>query len=394
VEATVERIGIGMVGHGFMGKAHSQAWRTVAHAFELPLRPELVALAGRDPGRAREAADRLGWADVEPDWRALVGRPDVDLVDICTPGAGHAPIALAALAAGKHVLCEKPLANTLAEAEEMVAAADRARDNGVRAMTGFNYRRVPALALAGRLVAEGRLGPVRHVRARYLQDWLTDPAAPSSWRLDASLAGSGALGDLGAHLVDLVGFLLPEHPIESVVATMATFTPERPAPGGGTAPVTVDDAAAWLARCGPVLATFGVTRCATGRRNGLQLEIDGERGSIGFDLERLNELALYETGMVPQGFRLVLVTEPDDPYISAWWPPGHTLGWEHTFIHQAADLLTAIAESRDPAPSFADGLSVQRVLDAVARSAATGAWVRCDGQDPERQRGGERRAPA
>jgi predicted dehydrogenase len=404
-------LGVGMVGYAFMGRAHSQAWRTVDRVFELPLRPRLAAICGRDKAAAESAAGRLGWAAAETDWRALIARDDVQLIDIAAPGGLHAPIAIAALQAGKHVLCEKPLANTLAEAERMSAAADAAFPSRARAMVGFNYRRVPALALARRLVEQGRIGRLRHVRAVYLQDWLVDPDSPLTWRMQAEQAGSGALGDLGAHIVDLARFLTGDE-IAGVSAVSATFVEERPlldgpadgpggAPGDGsgtpvaggakaadgtrrTGRVTVDDAVVFSARFGSgALGSFEATRYAAGRKNGLRIELNGAAGSLAFDLERLNELEFYDgddtDGGATAGFRRILVTEPGHPYLSGWWPPGHTLGWEHTFTNQARDLLTAIADGGQPAPSFGDGLAVQRVLDAVQRSAAAGSgWVAVD----------------
>ncbi|MFI7319746.1 Gfo/Idh/MocA family protein [Streptomyces venezuelae] len=376
-------LGVGMVGYAFMGAAHSQGWRTVGRVFDLPVRPVLSAVCGRDGGAVRAAADRLGWAAAETDWRALIARDDVDLVDICTPGDSHAEIALAALEAGKHVLCEKPLANTVEEAEAMAEAAERARARGQVAMVGFNYRRVPALALARRMVAEGRLGALRHVRLTYLQDWLVDASFPLTWRLRKDRAGSGALGDLGAHIVDLAQYLVGE-PVAGVSALTETFVRERPllegassgltAEGGsrlGT--VTVDDAAVFTARFpSGALASFEATRFAAGRKNALRLELNGSEGSLAFDLERLNELSFHDhtEPAASSGFRRILVTEPDHPYVDAWWPPGHGLGYEHTFVHQARDLLHAIATGERPEPSFADGLSVQRVLAAVEESAA------------------------
>ncbi|MBC7272732.1 MAG: Gfo/Idh/MocA family oxidoreductase [Streptomyces sp.] len=373
---------VGMVGYAFMGAAHSQGWRTAGHVFDLPMRPELTAICGRDATAVRAAADRHGWASAETDWRALVARDDIDLVDICTPGDSHAEIALAALAAGKHVLCEKPLANTVEQAEAMSAAAESAAERGQLAMVGFNYRRVPATALARRMVAEGRLGTLRHVRVTYLQDWLTDPRFPLTWRLRKEHAGSGSLGDLGAHIVDLAQHLAGE-PLAGVSALTETFVRHRPLPGGptsglaavsadGTGEVTVDDAALFTGRfASGALASFEATRYATGRKNALRLELNGERGSLAFDLERLNELWFHD-GTEPDtysGFRRILVTEPDHPYLEAWWPPGHGLGYEHTFVHQVRDLVHAVAEGRRPEPSFADGLQVQRVLAAVEESA-------------------------
>ena len=367
-----------MIGYAFMGRAHSLAWDTVSRVFDVPLRPRLAAVCGRDQAAAQAVADRFGWAAAETDWRALIARDDVQLVDICAPGDLHAPAAIAALAAGKHVLCEKPLANTLAEAEAMKAAADAAAGAGARAMVGFNYRRVPALALARRLVEQGRIGTLRHFRAVYLQDWLADPRAPMTWRLQAERAGSGALGDLGAHVVDLARYLTGDE-VAGVSALSATFTRSRPlADGSGSGAVTVDDAVVFTARLGSgALASFEVTRCATGRKNALRVELNGSAGSLAFDLERLNELEFLDAGddSASGGFRRVLVTEAGHPYLDAWWPPGHTLGWEHTFTHQARDLLAAIAGGAQPSPSFGDGLAVQRVLDAVARSAASGnSW--------------------
>jgi predicted dehydrogenase len=373
---------VGLVGYAFMGAAHSQAWRTAPHFFDLPLRPELTALAGRDASRVREAAERLGWASTETDWRRLVERDDVDLVDVCTPGDTHAEIAIAALDAGKHVLCEKPLANTVAEAEAMAAAAARAAARGVRSMVGFTYRRVPAIALARQLVAEGRLGTIRHVRAQYLQDWIADPAAPMSWRLEKDKAGSGALGDIGAHIVDLTQHITGQR-LTGVSALLETFVRERPLPaaggsltgvgGEGTGTVTVDDAAVFIARFdGGALGSFEATRFALGRKNAIRIEINGSAGSLAFDFEDMNVLHFYDGGdpAATAGFRRIVVTEPDHPYIAAWWPAGHGLGYEHGFTHQVVDLVSAIAKDDDPTPSFADGLQVQRVLDAVERSAA------------------------
>ncbi|WP_405774273.1 Gfo/Idh/MocA family protein [Streptomyces sp. NBC_01538] len=382
VEADTPALGVGMVGYAFMGAAHSQGWRTVGHVFDLPRRPALAAICGRDAGAVRAAAKKHGWAAAETDWRALIERDDVDLVDICTPGDSHAEIALAALAAGKHVLCEKPLANTVEEAEAMTAAAEEAERRGQLAMVGFNYRRLPATALARSMVAEGRLGRLRHVRVTYLQDWLVDPGFPLTWRLRKETAGSGALGDLGAHIVDLAQYLVGE-PLAGVSALTETFVRERPLPGGptsglsaaaasGTGQVTVDDAAVFTGRfASGALASFEATRYATGRKNALRIELNGEQGSLAFDLERLNELEFHD-GTEPgthAGFRRILVTEPDHPYLEAWWPPGHGLGYEHSFIHQARDLVHAIAAGSRPSPSFADGLQVQRVLAAVEESA-------------------------
>lgn len=381
-------IGIGLIGHSFMGAVHSQAWRSVHRFFDGELEPQMAVLAGRDPGRAKDAAARFGWAESTADWRDLLRRTDIDLVDVCTPGDSHAEIAIAALAAGKHVLCEKPLANSVAEAERMVQAAGAAAGRGVRAMVGFNYRRVPAVALAARLVADGRLGRLHHVRALYLQDWIADPAAPLVWRLQAERAGSGALGDIGAHIVDAAQFVTGQR-IASVSGLTETFVRERPlvddlgdgrlgrvGPGGGDdrrGPVTVDDCALFTARLdGGAVATFEATRFATGRKNAMRLEVNGSAGSLSFDFEAMNELWFHDHTLPEEeaGYRRILVTEPGHPYAGAWWPPGHGLGYEHAFTHQAHDLLTAIADGTDPAPSFADGLQVQRVLDAVVRSAA------------------------
>ncbi|MFD9320946.1 Gfo/Idh/MocA family protein [Streptomyces sp. NPDC060053] len=381
-EAGKQPLRVGMVGYAFMGAAHSQGWRTAGRVFDLPRRPVLAVICGRDPSAARAAADRHGWAATETDWRALIARDDVDLVDICTPGDSHAEIAVAALAAGKHVLCEKPLANTVEEAETMTRAAEAAHARGQVAMVGFNYRRVPATALARRMVAEGRLGTLRHVRVTYLQDWLVDREFPLTWRLRRELAGSGSLGDLGAHIVDLAQHLAGER-LAGVSAITETFVRQRPLPGGptsglsaaatgGTGTVTVDDAALFNGRfTSGALASFEATRFATGRKNALRLELNGERGSLAFDLERLNELWFHDATEpgTHAGFRRILVTEPDHPYLDAWWPPGHGLGYEHTFVHQARDLVHAVAEGSRPEPSFADGLQVQRVLAAVEESA-------------------------
>ncbi|MEQ4718938.1 Gfo/Idh/MocA family oxidoreductase [Nonomuraea sp. B19D2] len=370
-------IGVGMIGYAFMGRVHSQAWRSVGAFFDLPLTPHMAAISGRSKERTQAAAAQLGWAGVETDWRELIKRDDVQIVDICTPGDTHAEIAIAALQAGKHVLCEKPLANTVEEAEAMVRAAAAAPG---KSMVAFNYRRVPAVALARRFVEEGRIGEIRHVRAAYLQDWIVDPEFPLVWRLQKDKAGSGALGDIGAHIVDAAQFITGQT-LVGVSALTETFIKERPlaaeSAGLGASradsmgQVTVDDAALFIGRLsGGGLASFEATRFAFGRKNAMRIEINGSLGSLAFDFEAMNELWFSSGG---GGFERILVTEPDHPYVGAWWPPGHGLGYEHTFTHEIKDFLEAIATGADPSPSFADGLRVQRVLEAVEQSAAEGS---------------------
>src|SRR4051794_10590434 len=383
---------VAMVGYAFMGAAHSQAWRNAHRFFDLPATPEPAVLCGRDADAVAAAASRMGWAESATDWREVVTRDDIDVVDVSSPGDTHRDIAIAALEAGKHVLCEKPLSNTVAEAEEMTAAAEAAEQRGVFSMVAFNYRRTPALALARELVSEGRIGRVHHIRAQYLQDWIVDPAFPLVWRLQKDKAGSGALGDIGAHVVDLAFFLTGER-LAGVSGTLQRFVDRRPLPdhaaglsaglrgSGGNAmgEVTVDDAAAFFGRTeSGALATFEATRFATGRKNAMRIELNGSAGSLAFDFERLNELHVYD-GTVPAadaGFRRILATEPDHPYAAAWWPPGHGLGYEHTFVHEVADFVRDVASGTPPVPSFADGLYVQRVMDAVERSsAASSTWT-------------------
>jgi predicted dehydrogenase len=380
-----------MIGYAFMGAAHSQGWRNAHRFFDLPARPVMQVVCGRTESATRDAAERMGWAGWTTDWRDVLQRDDVHVVDICTPGDSHAEIALAALAAGKHVLCEKPLANSVAEAEEMTDAAEAARARGVLSMVGFNYRRTPALAYARQLVEQGAVGTVRHIRAQYLQDWIVDPEFPLVWRLQKEKAGSGALGDIGAHIVDLSQFLTGQQ-LTEVAGHLTRFVDRRPLPeaasglsGTGqtrheTGEVTVDDAAVFFGRTdGGALATYEATRFATGRKNGMRIEINGSAGSLAFDFEAMNELHVYD-GTVPAsqaGFRRILVTEPDHPYAGAWWPPGHGLGYEHTFVNEIADFVRDVTAGTPPTPSFADGLQVQRVLDAVERSSADDArWTK------------------
>jgi predicted dehydrogenase len=372
-EGSGGRIGVGMVGHAFMGAVHSHAWRSAHRFFDLPLTPDLAVLGGRDLAKTKAAAAKYGWADVRTDWRELVASPDVQIVDVCTPGDTHAEIAIAALEAGKHVLCEKPLANSVAEAEAMAEAAARAAERGVRSMVAFNYRRVPALAYARTLIEAGRLGTIRHVRAQYLQDWLSDEQAPMAWRLQKDKAGSGALGDIGAHIIDATQFLLGET-ITGVSALTDTFVHTRPWPdGGGTGDVTVDDCALFTARfASGAVGSYEATRFALGRKNAMRVEINGSLGSLAFDFESMNELSFFDGANPTEegGFRRILVTEPTHPYVGAWWPPGHLLGYEHTFTHEVVDFVRAIADGTDPHPSFADGLQVQRVLAAIEDSAS------------------------
>ncbi|MFC6046196.1 Gfo/Idh/MocA family protein [Nocardioides hankookensis] len=372
-----------MIGHAFMGKAHSQAWRTAARMFELPVEPVMAVLCGQDIGRATAAAVQLGWAEAADDWRSVIARDDIDLVDICTPGDSHAEIAIAALEACKHVICEKPLANSTLEAEAMANAAAQAHATGARAMVGFTYRRVPAVALARQLIANGRVGDVRHVRAQYLQDWIADPEAPMNWRLEKDRAGSGALGDIGAHIVDLTQYLLDDQ-IAQVTADLRTFVKDRPIAGTGDALipdrrglVTVDDAAAFIATfAGGALGVFEATRFATGRKNAIRIEINGSCGSLAFDFEDMNVLHFYDATepAATAGFRRILATEPEHPYVEAWWPAGHGLGYEHGFTHQIVDFVNAVAAGTDPTPTFVDGLHVQHVLDTIERSAEARSW--------------------
>jgi predicted dehydrogenase len=379
---------VAMVGHGFMGAAHSQGWRTAPRFFDLPVEPRMKVIVGRDEERTQASARKFGWDESATDWRSVLARDDIDLIDICTPGDSHTEIAIAALEAGKHVLCEKPLANSVEDAERMAAAASSAAKFGVFAMVGFSYRRVPALVLAKQLIGQGRLGEIRQARAQYLQDWLTDADDPMTWRLDKSLAGSGALGDIGAHAIDAVQFITGQS-VDAVSGILRTFVGERPLLAesvglGGIASdergqVTVDDAALFSGRLsGGALGSFEATRFATGRKNAFRLEFHGSKGALAFDLERLNELEFYDRTepIETQGFRRILVTEPQHPYMEAWWPAGHAIGYEHLFSHQVRDLIVDICEKRQPTPSFADGLQVQRVLQAVELSSESdSSWI-------------------
>jgi predicted dehydrogenase len=384
--STKPSLGVAMIGYGFMGAAHSQGWRVAPRFFDLDAEPVMHTIVGRDAARVEAARQKFGWQFAQTDWRRVIEDPAIDVVDICSPGASHVEIAIAALDAGKHVLCEKPLANTVDEAERMVVAAERAASVGVRSMVGFSYRRVPAIGFARRLIEEGRLGEIRQVRAVYLQDWLTDENGPMTWRLDKDQAGSGSLGDIGAHAVDLVEHLTGSR-LSGVSGTVETFVTERPLLGetvglSGTASdergrVTVDDAA-WFTgrleggRADRAIGAFEATRYATGRKNALRIELSGSLGAIAFDLESMNELQFYDATAPAgeQGFTRILVTEPEHPYMANWWPTGHAIGYEHAFSHEVADFVDAITAGTAPEPSFADGLHVQRVLAAVQRSAA------------------------
>ena len=391
-----ENLRVAMIGYGFMGAAHSQGWRVAPRFFDLPAQPSMSVVVGRNHAAVTAAAEKWGWQEAATDWRDVIARDDIDVVDIVTPGDTHAEIAIAALEAGKHVLCEKPLANSVAEAEAMTDAAARAAERGVRSMVGFTYRRVPAATFARDLVAAGRIGEIRQVRASYRQDWLMDAEAPLTWRMQKDRAGSGALGDIGAHAVDLSEYITGLR-LQSVSGVIDTIVAERPLLGegrglSGTAStergaVTVDDIALFSGRYGASdggyapLGIFEATRFATGRKNALTIEVSGSLGAVSFDLERMNELDFYDATLpsTEQGFRKILVTEHDHPYLAPWWPAGHMLGYEHGFSHQVVDFVTAIAEGTQPRPSFEDGLHVQRVLDAVERSSAAGSsWISTD----------------
>ena len=372
-------INVALIGYAFMGKAHSNAWRQVSAFFSPRLIPKMKVLCGRTRTAVEAAAHRYGWEQAGTDWREVIARDDIDLVDVSTPGDSHAEIAIAAARAGKAVFCEKPLANSVREAERMLAAVERA---GVTHMICHNYRRVPAVVLAKRLIDSGALGTIRHFRGTDLQDWIVDAAFPLVWRLDKSKAGSGALGDIGSHVIDLARMLVGE--IAEVAAATETFVKERPLPGNvrKKGRVTVDDAAVAAVRfAGGAIGTIEATRMAPGRKNYNRFEINGSLGSLAFDLERLNELDVCLTDGHPEtrGFRTILVTEATQPYIDAWWPPGHIVGWEHTFTHTVFDLLEAVADGRVPSPSFVDGVRNQRVLEAIERAAGSRRWVRIKG---------------
>ncbi|GAB4128145.1 MAG: Gfo/Idh/MocA family oxidoreductase [Roseiflexaceae bacterium] len=379
-------IGVGLVGYKFMGKSHSNAYRQVASFFpDVALKPVMRALCGRDEAAVSAAAQQMGWEGYETDWRKLVSRDDIGLIDVSTPGDSHAAIAIEAAKNGKHIFCEKPLANTLEEARLMVEAV---KQYNVVGMVNFNYRRVPAVQLAKALIDSGRLGKIYHWRAVYLQDWIMDPNFPLVWRLQKDLAGSGTLGDLGAHIIDLARMLIGE--ISEVTGLTETFIKRRPLLAGTTGglgaaasqefgEVTVDDAALFLSRfANGAVGTFEVTRFAKGRANSNSFEINGSKGSVRFNLERMNELEVLLDDDMPDvaGFRNVLVTNgAAHKYMSAWWPAGHIIGWEHTFTHGVLDLLNGIAINTSPDPTFEDGLRCQAVLDAVEKSASTKQWV-------------------
>jgi predicted dehydrogenase len=374
-------LSVGFLGYRFIGTAHANALARLGMFFPDAPAVERDVLVGRDEEALSEAVDQLGFDRYATDWRDVVD--EVDVFYNLGPNNVHADPSIAALEADTHVFCEKPLAHTLEDAERMTEAA---RDSDATAGVAFNYRFVPAIQYARRLIDEGELGDIHHVRAEYLQDWLVDPTAPWSWRNSEEIAGSGALGDLGAHSLDLAQYLLDEQ-ITRVSGHLKTFVDERPVPGEfgsaldaegqdavETRPVTVDDAYTAQVEFGNgAMGVFEASRYATGHKNGNVIEINGSEGSLRFDLERLNELEVH-TGD-SRGFETVMVTDPGDPYVDHWWPPGHVLGWEHTLVHENYEFLTAVASDESHSPDFEAGLAVQRILDAIERSDDRGEWV-------------------
>lgn len=382
-----KEVRVGLVGYSFMGKAHSNAYMKAAKFFDLSAVPVMKAVCGRTKEKVEAFAEHWGWERYETSAARMVKKDDIDLVDVTTPNNSHHKIVMAAIEAGKDVVCEKPLAMNTKQALEMAKAAKAAK---VRNMVWFNYRRVPAVGLAKRLIDEGRIGDIYHVRAAYLQDWIMDPAFPMVWRLDKRVAGSGAHGDLNAHIVDLARYLVGE--FDSVVGAAETFIKERPKmedidaslgakAGKGKGRVTVDDTVAFLARMeNGAVGTFEATRFAAGRKNHNRIEINGSKGTIVWNFERMNELEFFsnEDPAHIQGFKTIMATEGGEhPYVEAWWPPGHIIGYEHTFINQVADLMNGLADSRSKlAPDFVDGLRCQEVLDAVMESVKAKKWVK------------------
>lgn len=381
----MQDIRMAMIGYKFMGKAHSHAYHDMPLFFPQLPRPVKQVICGRTPGDLEQARQRFGWQEAVTDWQAVVKRDDLHAIDISVPSDVHKDIALAAAAHGKHIFCEKPLALTLKDAKAMWQAA---RNAGIVHMVGFNYRFAPAVRLAKSLIDSGRLGRIYHMRAVFLQDWIVDPQFPHVWRLDKSVAGSGSLGDLGAHTIDLARYLVGE--FQEVVGMEETFVKQRPmsasmtglsAKADATAPmrdVTVDDATIFLARfAGGALGSFEATRFALGHRCTHAFEINGSRGSVRFDFERMNELEVYleSDDEDVRGFRRVLATDPPHAYSDVWWPAGHTIGYEHTVVHAVAEFLEAIRDGRQAVPDFGDGVMCQAVLEAVERSIATRSWV-------------------
>ncbi len=379
-------VNVGLVGYKFMGKAHSQGFRDVAFYFpEVKLKPVMKVLCGRDEAGVKEAQEQFGWQEYELDWRKVLERDDIGVVGIATGNNVHAGMAIAAAEAGKHVFCEKPLAMNVAEARSMVDAVKKA---GVINMVNFNYRAVPAIRFARQMIDEGVLGRIFHWRGLYLQDWIIDPSFPLVWRLDGDLAGSGSLGDLAAHCIDLAHYLVGD--IDELVGMQETFVKRRPklaaTTGGLTAAgsdemgnVTVDDASMFLARFkNGAVGTFEASRFCAGHRNSNIFEINGEKGSIRFNVERMNELEYYDhtDKSDRQGFRVINTTEGAHPWMSAWWPPAHIIGWAQTFTHQFYEMMNGIVDGKNPHPDFEDGLKCQIVLEAVAKSASEKRWVK------------------
>jgi len=378
------QLNVAMIGYNFMGKAHSNGYRQVSRMMDPPIEPVMKYIVGRTPDKVQAAAVQYGWQTAETDWKKVIRRKDVDIVDVSTANDTHMEIAIAALKAGKHVFCEKPLAMNYKQALKMAQAAE---ESGKKHMVCFNYRTCPAVSLARQFVAEGRLGRIYHWRASYLQDWIMDPAFPLVWRLDKNVAGSGAHGDINAHIIDTAMFILGD--INEVTATMETFIKQRPkqaAFGAGLTAkasqemgdVTVDDAVIALARFkNGAIGTFEASRFAAGRKNGMYFEINGEKGSLRFEFERMNELQYFnrEDPADAQGFRTILATESIHPYMTAWWPPGHIIGYEHGFTHTIYNFLNAIANDTQPSPDFVEGARVSAVLDAMSKSAETKKWV-------------------
>ncbi len=357
----MKSLNIALIGQGFMGKAHSNAYCQVNHFFDVKTKPRLKVICGRNRKSLETMAARWGWEEIADDWRAVVERPDIDAVDICVPNVLHAPIAIAAAKAGKMVLCEKPLATSLVEAEQMAEAA-----KNVPTLVWFNYRRVPAIAFAHRLVEEGRIGQVFHYRATYLQEWGNDPTRPPGWKLDKAAAGSGVLGDLMSHSLDTAMYL--NGPIRELCAMSHTFVPGR----------TVDDATFVLAKfLNGSVGSFEATRYAVGRRNYNAFQIHGAKGMAGFNLEDLNRLEFFDATEAPnlQGIRSLLVTGPDQPYSTNFWKPGHIIGYEHTFIATLGDFLDSLDKGQPHHPNFTDAVEVQRVIDAAERSVAGREWI-------------------